>query len=115
MTKCLGLNSNNDIYLGADGNIVLQSGADAVGTACLTISKSQLGEMVLSSTQGIPYFETVFNGIPNLRIWKSYLISMLQNVDGVIQVTDLSLINNNNILNYTATIETQFGLTAISG
>lgn len=115
MVQCLGLNSANDIYLGADGNIVLQNGIDAIATACGTISRSRLGEMVLTSSQGLPYFETVWRGIPNVRIWQSYLYNALLNVDGVQEVSNIVLSSENNILSFKATVKTQFGSMQISG
>lgn len=115
MTLTLGLNSSNDIYLGTDGNIVLLSGIEAVGGACYTISKTRLGEMVLSNTQGIPYFQSLWNGTPNLKIWESYLVAQLQNVLGVTGVQSVTTSINNNALNYIATIQTQYGVTTITG
>jgi len=115
MTLTLGLDQNNDIYLGADGNLVLLSGIEAVAGACQTIAQSQLGEMVLTTTQGLPNFGAVWIGVPNLRLWESYLRTALQNVSGVVQINDLSLTMENGILSYQATIETQFGITQISG
>jgi hypothetical protein len=114
MTTTLGLNTENDIYLGQDGNIVLLSDLEAIAGACETISKSQLGEMVLTTSQGIPNFQTVWVGVPNLGLWQSYLRNSLQNVDGVLQVVDLSFTTNNGILAYMATIKTAFGLTQIT-
>ncbi len=114
MTITFGLNNLNDIYLGDNGNIVVLSGVDAVAGACETISRSQLGEMVFTRTQGIPNFETVWQGVPNFKIWESYLRSALQNVSGVSSVINLTLLPQNNILSYTATIQTIFGTTQIS-
>ncbi len=114
MTSTFGLNETNDIYLGADGNIVLLSGIEAIAAACETISKSQLGEMVLTTTQGIPNFTTVWVGSPNLGLWQSYLRSSLENVDGVLQVSNLSLAVKDGILSYEAIIKTPFGLTQIT-
>lgn len=115
MTLTLGLNSSNDIYLGADGNLVLLSGIEAVAGACKTIAQSQLGEMVLTITQGLPNFGAVWVGVPNLRLWQSYLRTSLQNVSGVIQINDLSLTMEDGILSYQAPIETEFGTTQING
>lgn len=115
MTLTLGLNSENDVYLGADGNIVVLSGIEAVAGACYTISKSRLGEMVLTTTQGIPYFETTWAGVPNLKIWQSYLTNALRNVSGVTGIKSIEPQINDNILSYTAVIETQYGTTTISG
>ncbi len=91
------------------------SGIDAVVGACETISQAQLGEMVLTTTQGIPNFQTVWIGVPNLKIWQSYLQNTLQNVAGVNKVTNFTFSAQNNILSYIADIETIFGTTTISG
>lgn len=115
MAKCLGLNQNNDIYLGEDGNLVVVVDLQAIITTCETISKAQLGEMILSTTQGIPNFETVWVGVPQLGIWQSYLRNALQNVNGVENVSDLTISKIDNTLVYVATIKTQFGSTQISG
>ncbi len=115
MTQTLGLNSVNDIYLGADGNLVMLSGVEAIAGACETVSKAQLGEMVLATTQGLPNFQAVWIGVPNLRLWQSYLLSALQNVSGVLAVTNLSLQQVDGILSYEATIKTPFGITQING
>jgi hypothetical protein len=115
MVQTLGLNIENDIYLGADGNIVLLSGIEAVAGGCETISRTQLGEMVYSTTQGIPNFQAVWNGIPNFKIWQSYLQNALQNVSGVTQVSNLSFLNQDGTLSYEATIQTQYGITTING
>lgn len=114
MTSTFGLNDQNDIYLGDDGNLVLLSGIEAIAGACETISKAQLGEMVLTTTQGIPNFQTVWVGVPNLGLWQSYLRNSLQNVDGVLQINDLSFTTNDGVLSYTATIKTVFGVTQIT-
>lgn len=115
MTQTFGLNANNDVFLGADGNLVLLSGLPAVAGACETVSRSQLGEMIYSITQGIPNFQTVWTGVPNLRIWQSYLIAAMQNVSGVTQVSNLSFINQNGTLSYQANIQTIYGATTING
>lgn len=115
MTTTFAINSDNDIYLGSDGNLVLATGIDGVANACETISKAQLGEMVLTTGQGIPNFQSLWIGVPNLGIWQSYLKNALLNVAGVEDILDLSFNQNSNTLEYTATIKTEFGITQISG
>ena len=115
MTQTLGINDQNDIYLGPDGNIVLLSGLQAVLEACETASRAQLGEMVLTDQLGIPNFQAVWTGVANLPLWQSYLLNTLQNVPGVLQVTNLQVTRNNGVLKYTATISTQYGTGVING
>lgn len=115
MTQTIGTNSANDVYLGPDGNIVLLSGIEAVAAACATASKLQLGEAVLQSGLGLPNFQTIWVGSPDYAIWESYLQTTLLGVLGVKQVNSITLSAKNNVLSYTAEIETIFGVTVING
>lgn len=115
MTRTLGTNDNNDIYLGSDGNIVLLSGVEAIAGACVTACFAQLGECVLETGIGLPNFQTVWVGTPDLAIWQSYLQNTLQNIDGVISVESVKLNFINNALTFTARINTVFGSTIING
>lgn len=109
MTQTFATNENNDIYLGRDGNIVIASGIDGVLNACETIARSQLGEMILSIESGLPNFQAVWVGSPNYAIFQAYLRNALVSVPGVLDVKDISILNKDNTLQYTATIQTQFG------
>lgn len=119
MTQTFGLNANNDIYLDDNGNLVILSGQPAVESACATATKAQLGEMVLQTLLGIPNFQTVWVGVPNLPMFQFYLRKTLAAVDGVVAVTDLTVgtavVNNpvtgldETVLVYSATIENEFG------
>lgn len=114
MTQTFGANQNNDIYIGANGNLVVLQKQAAVSAACASTSKASLGEEVLSINSGLPFFQAVFVGVPNLSLFENYLRTALEKVDGVIAVTNLSVsldkVNGKSILNYTATIENEYGL-----
>jgi hypothetical protein len=101
--------SGNDLYIGLDGNLAVLSGLAAVEAACATASKAQLGEMVLAMKSGIPNFQTVWVGVPNIRLWESYLRATLQNVEGVNQVTSITAKAQSGSLSYDATISTPYG------
>ena len=115
MTFTLGTNENNDIYLGADGNIVTLSGLSAVEAACATATKAQLGEMIYATAKGIPNFQALWVGVPDYNIWRSYILNTLLAVDGVQQVTSLDLQISGNTVKYTANITTAFGNGTING
>lgn len=109
MTKTFGTNSDNDIYLGRDGNLVVLNGLEAVTAACESATRALLNEMIYSINRGIPYFETIWVGSPNYAVFRNYLINTLLGVDGVLSVQSLSLTVAEGVLNYTATIATKFG------
>ena len=120
MTTTLGTTADtNDLYLDQAGNLALLTGQAAVEAACATAAKAQLGEMCLQTQAGIPNFETVFVGVPNLPIFRSYLRKTLLGVDGVNDVTALTVnvvqvLNettglNESVLTYEATIESIYG------
>lgn len=114
MTQTLSVNANNDIYLNKDGNISISRDIDAVLQACQQAAQTILGEMVLQVDQGIPYFETVWSGIPNLQQWTSALRSAWLNVANVVQVESLVTSQQDDKLIYSAIIRTTFGAGGIT-
>lgn len=117
MTQTLGVNSNNDIYRGSNGNVVVLQGQSAVVAACRSVSLASLGEEVLALNSGQPFFQAVFLGSPKLAIFENYQRQSLEGVDGVIAVSNLSTkigksITGKSFLSYVATITSQYGLTA---
>lgn len=115
MTQTLGINSNNDIYLKTNGKIALLSGVQAVMAACQTAAQAQLGEMVLSVNNGIPNFQAVWNGKPNIAMFEAYFRKAVLAVAGVVSIESIETTVNNNILSYTATIKTEYGLGTLNG
>lgn len=109
MPQTFAANANNDIFIAPNGNLSVLSGLAAVTAACASSSKAQLGEMILSILQGIPNFQTVWVGSPNIALWESYIRKALLTVDGVIEVTSLTAEASNGRLSYTAEILSSFG------
>lgn len=115
MVTTFGTNSNNDLYLGINGNLVVLKDLLAIESACETATKAQLGEMVLAVKQGIPNFQTVWVGAPNFPLWQSYLRNTLLGVAGVQNVQSINVSTIKNTLKYTAKIITQFGIGELNG
>ena len=113
MTQSFATNANNDIYIGSNGNLAVLSGQAAVEAACANVSKASLGEEVLSINTGIPFFQAVFTGVPNIAIFQNYLRQALLSIDGVVNVTSIVSKVQNHVLSYEATIESQYGQTAV--
>jgi len=115
MTRVFTVDANNDLTLTPDGNLSISSELEAILQACEHAAKAQLGEMVLSIDQGVPNFQTIWQGSPNVIQFEAYLRRQLLNVEGVSEITELNAIISNNVLSYTATIKTQFGQGVING
>lgn len=115
MTTTFATDANNDLFLGVSGNIVVVSGLLAVEDACATATKAQLGEMVLSTELGMPNFQLIWVGTPNVALYETFLRNILEGIPGVMQVTGLTTIVQDNTLSYVANITTQFGETTING
>jgi hypothetical protein len=115
MTKTFAVNSNNDLFVGFDGNISIASDLEAVKFACESATKAQLGEMIFDVDSGMPNFQLIWNGKPNVLQYEAALRNTILNVDGVKDVISIEITINNNQLNYTATILTIYGSTVLNG
>lgn len=115
MTKTFKTNDANDLYLGPDGNLVVVLDQEAVMQACENAAKSQLGEMMFQTEDGVPNFQTIWVGSPNIAQFEAALRRTLEQVDGVKEVAELSASVANNVLTYTASIITDYGAGVING
>jgi hypothetical protein len=115
MTQLLAVDENNDLFLSRTGNLAISRNIEAVLQACEHVAKAQLLEMVLAQERGIPNFETIWNGSPNVAQFEAYLRRNILTVDGVIDILSLEISVLNNILAYTITIQTVYGLGVING
>lgn len=109
MTTTFGTNASNDLYIAGDGNMVVDTGQQAVEDACATASKMRLGEGVLQTTAGMPIFQALFNGVPNPALYENALRTNLQAISGVANVTVIALVPEKNTFSYTAVIESIYG------
>ncbi len=109
MSQTLAGNENNDLFLDETGNIAMASGLSAVLENCASAMKTQRGECVLDLPRGIPNFETVWNGSPNLAQYNLAGVLALQDVEGVVQVTAFESERVGDTLQYRATIKTIYG------
>ncbi len=106
---CFGVNDQNDIYLGKDGNLVIVQDLEGTLQACAHSAKTRLGEMVLAVNEGLPDFELIWVGIPNIPQYESSIRRAILNVFGVLDILSfVSEISNNN-LSYSIVIRTIYG------
>jgi uncharacterized protein YwlG (UPF0340 family) len=111
----LGVDRNNDIYVDASGRLAQSVGLAACMQTCEHVMQAVLNEMTFHQHRGLPYFETVWIGNPNLRLFDSAARKALQGVRGVLSVTAFSSSIEGNVLQYRAAIRTEYGDAALSG
>lgn len=115
MTRLLAVDPTNDIYIAFDGNLAINTGLFAVLQACAHAVKAQLGEMVLQTQNGIPNFQLVWRGAPNLLQFESYIRTAILQVDGVLEIVSLTASVASDAVTYQATIRTVYGLGDVNG
>lgn len=112
--KTFAVNASNDIYIGFNGNLVIVSDLEGTLQACAQSTKTILGEMVLAVDQGIPDFETVWNGVPNLQQYEAAIRSAILGVSGVVEIVSFFMNTEKQVLQYTAVIRTIYGVGSIN-
>lgn len=115
MTQMLAVDTNNDLYLNRTGNIAVSNELLAVIQACEHIAKSQLFEMVLAQERGIPNFETIWRGSPNVAQFEAFMRRNLLTVAGVTEIESLETQVADNTLIYIARIKTIYGIGVLNG
>jgi hypothetical protein len=105
----------NDLFLNNEGNISVSFDIQAVLESCAQAAQTILGELVFNTEQGIPYFQTVWIGVPNTQQFNAALRNAFLNVPNVVEVVSLITTQENNILSYNAIIRTTFGSTVVEG
>lgn len=116
-TPIRGVNAGiNDIYLGPDGNLAVATDLLAVMYACQNAARTILGEMIFQTNEGLPNFELIWVGVPNIPQWVVALRQAFENVPGVLEVISIDtatavnpVTKRNDVLNYVAVILTEFG------
>ena len=107
--RTIATNEKNDMYLNMSRSIEMSSGEDAVSSVCEKVVQTMLGELVLQGDTGMPNFQTIWNGTPNIPQAENAIRVALLGVDNVLSVSSLSVFVEENILKYNANITTTFG------
>lgn len=110
-----GVNESNDLFVNAQGNLAFYAdGLQATLEDCAHAVKTVLGELVLDTTVGVPYFEAVFDQY-NPSQFRQGIITAILAVSNVTDVLECTVRKIGNVVSYTATIQTTFGTGAING
>jgi len=122
--QTFAVNSDNDLYIDAQGNLAIVYDLQAVLQACKQAALTLLGEMVLQTTQGIPYLTAVWVGTPNIPAFEGALRTSWLAIQGVTGIIELNTVIQPytvpgttipiTALSYSATIDTLFGSASIA-
>lgn len=104
---------NNDLYIAPNGQLAIASNLTALAQTCEQSIQTMMGELVLQGSQGIPNFQLIWSGAPNIAQAENAIREAIMAVDGVTDVPVLSAFVQNNILKYNATIKTIYGEVAL--
>lgn len=108
-------NSNNDIFLNTAGRIDISSDQYAILKVCENAIKTMKGELVLQGNEGMPNFQTIWSGSPNIPQYENAIRQTLLGVNGVHEIKDIDVFVENNILKYNVTIKTIYGEESLNG
>lgn len=109
------VDEKNDWLLNNDGNLSLSTEIVAVTEVCKAVVEAQLNEMVYAYDRGMPDFQGVWVGTPNLPQFELSARNSLLSVPGVVEITEFSTQVNDGVLLYRATIKTIYGNTNLNG
>lgn len=111
--RTLSNDSNNDLYIAPNGQLSISSDLSALSQTCEHVVKTMMGELILQGDVGIPNFQLIWNGAPNIPQAENSLREALIAVQGVTDVTELEAFVKDNTFFYNATIKTIYGEVSI--
>jgi len=105
----------NDLFLGPDGNLAVSTAIQAVLYTCQNAMQLVRGEAIYQTNLGLPNFQLIWVGVPNIAQWRAAAYTTLQNVPGVQEVLSLDARQMGSTLFYEARILTLYGTGAFNG
>lgn len=109
------VNEDNDVYLGADGNLAMVRNIQATMQTAEHFAKAARGEMIHKMDEGMPFMQTVFARDASVPQFEAALRKRLLAAPNVKSIIELITVQEDDVLRYTATIETIYGAVNING
>ena len=110
----LAQNGANDIFAHG-GNLAIMSGKEAYANIIADVVRTYRGELQLDTGTGVPYFETIFDSVNGIDIWKAEVrkrvlaLSFVRSIDSF----SVSWKLENHVLSYSMTVSTDNGTVTI--
>ncbi|CAH7183248.1 hypothetical protein VCHA50P417_20498 [Vibrio chagasii] len=106
--KMIRVDANQNPIL-RNGKFEFVYGVDAVMQVCQHTMRVQLREYRYAQWKGVEYMNNVFTGDPNFQIFEAQSREQLELVDGVTRVIAFEYSQEDEVFEYTASIETIYG------
>ena len=107
--RTISTDDKNDLYLTPSNSVAVSSDIQAIMDTCEYTVQTVMGELILQGDVGIPNFQLIWNGNPNIPQAENAIREAIMLVNGVTGATELSAFVENNVLKYNATIQTIYG------
>lgn len=113
--RTISTDLNNDIYVGADGNLSMSTDIQAASETAQHFAATLRTEMIHEYDLGIPFFLSVFGANPSLPQYEAAVRQRILQAPEVIGILSFEATQDGDVLSYTATIQTTFGAATING
>ena len=113
--QTISINSNNDIYLGTNGNLAITQDINALADISKNKVLQNYGEALYNTLQGIPYFETMFTDNPKIDLFQAAVIETLENTDNIQRISNFDYTQENGVYSYSLIEHTTFGDITLNG
>lgn len=81
--QTIATNANNDMHVDAMGNLAVFDDREALANIVLNVFRTNYGELQYNTNDGIPYFATIFNDSPNIRLFEAFLRERALAIPGI--------------------------------
>jgi len=115
MTQIFAVDENNDLLLDSAGHLDIRTDLQAVLQMCEHVMKVLRGEIFLNTDVGVLGFgqDEVFGNSPNLIKFEFRGRAAMLKIEGVLEIVSFTAQLIDNVVVYTATIKTEFGIDTI--
>lgn len=108
------VDDNNDMVLDSLGNFAFVDGLEAIQQNCVTAMKAQLGEMVYAYDEGVPTMATVWDNFDPAQ-FEAAARQVLLSVVGVAGIRSFNVVQEDDVVTYSAVIISDVGETTVTG
>ena len=112
--RTFAVTHNNDLLIGADGNLAFRKGQAAAVLVCEHYARAARGEMIHKMDRGMPFWPVAFGPRGNLAQFEAAFRARMREIPQVVAVVEFSAQIAEERLKYEATIDTIFGRASLS-